>query len=213
MDYLVPYQYGEAEFVEKRSRFIGQTWPVESEEKAKALIAETKSKYYDARHNCWCYIIGSNGESGAGVVRYADDGEPQGTAGQPMLEVFRRSGIENVLCVVTRYFGGILLGAGGLTRAYANTAKLALEAAGIAEMRLWTCMSIVCPYNLLDSIKNEIEQFGGKIEEADYGTDVSVSAIFPAQTATSFEKRLADLSAGTVAGVVTGAKYIAVPIK
>ncbi|NLA86702.1 MAG: YigZ family protein [Clostridiales bacterium] len=213
MDYLVPYQYGEAEFVEKRSRFIGQVWPVESEEQAKALIAETKSKYHDARHNCWCYIIRSDGKSSAGVIRYADDGEPQGTAGQPMLELFRWAGIENVLCVVTRYFGGILLGTGGLTRVYANTAKLALEAAGIAEMRLWTCMDIVCPYSLLDSIKNEIDQFGGKIENADYGTDVSLSAIFPAQTVTSFEKRLADLSAGTVNGVVTGAKHIAVPIK
>lgn len=208
MNYLVPSQYGEAEFVEKRSRFIGQVWPVESEKQARERIAETKSKYYDARHNCWCYAIRDGG-----IVRYADDGEPQGTAGQPMLEVFRRVGIENVLCVVTRYFGGILLGTGGLTRAYAHTAKLALDAAGIAEMRLWTCMDIISPYSLFERIKNEVESLDGIIENTSYGADVTVSALFPEQMAAAFEKRLTDMTSGTVNGIITGEKYIAVPIK
>ena len=111
-EYFVPSGPGEAELVEKRSRFLGHVRPVESEEEARAFVAEMKKKYYDARHNCWCYLIKD------GPERYSDDGEPQGTAGIPMLEVFRREGVCNAVCVVTRYFGGVLLGAGGLFRAY-----------------------------------------------------------------------------------------------
>lgn len=201
----MPSGCGEAEFVEKRSRFIGQVWQVESEAQARELIAKTKSKHYDARHNCWCYVIHD-------IMRYADDGEPQGTAGQPMLEVFRRGGIENVLCVVTRYFGGILLGAGGLTRAYAHTAKLALDAAGISEMRLWISMEIVCSYSLFERVKKEIDMSGGSIDTVDYATDVVISALFPVKTAPLFEKRLLDMTSGNVIGKITGEKYIAVPV-
>lgn len=213
MDYLVPLKYGEGEFVEKRSKFIGQVWPVASENAARDLIAKTKSTYYDARHNCWCYSIRGNGTTDAAAVRYADDGEPQGTAGQPMLEVFRRGGIENVLCVVTRYFGGILLGAGGLTRAYAHTAKLALDAAGIAEMRLWKCMDLICSYSLFERIKSEIEAFCGIIENIGYDIDVTVRALFPEQEAAAFQKRLVDMTSGAVSGEITGEKHIAVPLK
>ena len=95
--YLVPFGEGEAEYVEKRSRFIGHIWRVESEEEARARIEETKKRHYDARHNCWCYVIREGG-----VLRYSDDGEPQGTAGQPMLNVFQREEVVNVCCVVTR---------------------------------------------------------------------------------------------------------------
>ena len=123
-EYCVPTAAGEVSFTEKRSEFLGHVRPVESEEEARAFVAEMKKKYYDARHNCWCYIIKD------GPERYSDDGEPQGTAGIPMLEVFRREGVCNVVCVVTRYFGGILLGAGGLLRAYTKSAKDALDAAG-----------------------------------------------------------------------------------
>lgn len=129
--FRVPYEPAESEFAEKRSRFIGHIWPVETEEEAQAHIKAMKSQYYDARHNCWCYLIGDN------IVRYSDDGEPQGTAGQPMLKVFQRENVTNVCCVVTRYFGGILLGAGGLTRAYSRSAKETLSAAGAATMGLW----------------------------------------------------------------------------
>ena len=103
-DFRVPFGAAETEFTEKRSRFIGHLLPVDSEEQAREFIAQMKKKYYDARHNCWCYLIGSD------TLRYGDDGEPQGTAGQPMLNVFRRENVTNVVCVVTRYFGGILLG-------------------------------------------------------------------------------------------------------
>ena len=104
--FRVPFAPAESEFVEKRSRFISHIWPVESEEQAQQYIKEMKARYYDARHNCWCYRIGH------AIARYSDDGEPQGTAGQPMLKVLEREEVTNVCCVVTRYFGGILLGAG-----------------------------------------------------------------------------------------------------
>ena len=124
-EYYVPTKIAEAEFVEKRSRFIGNIWPVESEEEARAHIEEMRKKHYDSRHNCWAYRLREGG-----IERYSDDGEPQGTAGQPILNVFQREEVLNVVCVVTRYFGGILLGAGGLTRAYGRSAKDALDASG-----------------------------------------------------------------------------------
>ncbi len=105
-DYLVPGGQAQAEYIEKKSRFIGQVFPVTTEQEAKATIERVRRQHYDARHNCWCYILKS------GQKRYSDDGEPQGTAGQPMLNVFERERVVDVLCVVTRYFGGILLGAG-----------------------------------------------------------------------------------------------------
>lgn len=203
----MPSQYGEAEFIEKRSRFIGMVWPIATEGEARERIAETKAKYHDARHNCWSFSI-RNG----GILRYSDDGEPQGTAGQPMLEVFRRGGIENVLCVVTRYFGGILLGTGGLTRAYANAAKLALDTAGIAAIRLWTCMDVVCPYNLFERIKNEIDVFGGTVENIDFNAYVAISALFCEEKATQFSSRLKDITSGEITGTVTGEKYLAVKL-
>ena len=141
--YLVPRGYGQAELVEKRSRFIGQVWRVETEEEARARIEEVRRRYHDARHHCFCYVLREGG-----VLRYGDDGEPQGTAGQPMLNVFLKEEVTNAVCVVTRYFGGVLLGAGGLTRAYGGTAKLALDAAGISRMRLWAVLAAPCSYGL-----------------------------------------------------------------
>ena len=132
-DYLVPFQEAEAELTEKRSRFIGHIWRVDSEEEARRRIEETRKRHYAARHNCFCYLL----REGM-VLRYGDDGEPQGTAGQPMLNVFQKEEVANALCVVTRYFGGILLGAGGLTRAYGGTAKLALDAASMSGCASWS---------------------------------------------------------------------------
>ena len=146
-EYIVPFQDAESEFTEKRSRFITHLYKVETEAEARARIEETKKKYYDARHNCWCYLLRDGG-----VVRYSDDGEPQGTAGQPMLNVFQRKEVWNVCCIVTRYFGGVLLGAGGLTRAYTKGASDGLLAVGIARMGLWTLWDIPCTYSLLERL-------------------------------------------------------------
>lgn len=199
--FRVPYEIAESEFVEKRSRFIGHIWPVETEEEAQTYIKAMKSQYYDARHNCWCYLIGDN------IVRYSDDGEPQGTAGQPMLKVFQRENVTNVCCVVTRYFGGILLGAGGLTRAYSKSAKDALSAAGAATMGLWRQVRLHCGYSLLERVKLEISALGGLIDETEYGADVIVTASMPEDGDEKLQTRLTELSAGEIELQILGENY------
>ena len=206
-EYYIPTGNSETEFVEKRSRFIGHVWRVETEEDARARIDEMKKKYYDARHNCWCYIIKD------GPVRYSDDGEPQGTAGQPMLNVFQREGVENVVCVVTRYFGGILLGAGGLVRAYTQSAKDALDAAGISVVRRWVAMEVPCTYGLFERMRLEIAAFDGVIENVDYGADVVLSALLPEERAEEFAAHVLDVTAGTVEVLEAGEAFKDVPWK
>ena len=205
-EYYVPARDSETEFTEKRSRFIGHVWRVETEEEAREKIAQMKSKYYDARHNCWCYLIREGN-----ITRYSDDGEPQGTAGQPMLEVFRREGVENVCCVVTRYFGGVLLGAGGLTRAYTKGAKDALDAAGIARMSLWTLWDVPCTYPLLERVKLDIAAAGGVIRDAAYSADITLRAAFPAGGAEIFSARLTELSAGGLEMTAAGEEFLPGP--
>ena len=200
-DFRVPYGPAETEFTEKRSRFIGHLLPVETEEQAREFIAQMKKKYYDARHNCWCYLIGSD------LLRYGDDGEPQGTAGQPMLNVFRRENVTNVVCVVTRYFGGILLGAGGLSRAYSKSARDALAAAGVAEMGLWAAAEIPCPYALFERVKGEIAALDGTVDEAEYGADIRLKVSLPAEDTAALQERLTELSAGGIAVAVTAEEY------
>ena len=189
---LIPFSAAESEFVEKRSRFIGQIWPVSTEEEAQAHIRAAKKKYHDARHNCWCYLLGDN------VLRYSDDGEPQGTAGQPMLNVFLREGVSNVCCVVTRYFGGILLGAGGLTRAYSKSARDALSAAGVSTMGLWEQVRLDCDYSLLERVKLEIAAVGGLLDDISYAAGVTVTASLPDDGALRLQQRLTELSAGAI---------------
>ena len=190
-EYYIPTGRSETRLVEKRSEFIGRVWRVESEEEARACIEAVRKNDYDARHNCWCYIIREGN-----ILRYSDDSEPQGTAGQPMLNVFQRENITNVCCVVTRYFGGILLGAGGLARAYTKGAKDALTAAGICRVGLWTLWDIPCSYSLFERIRLEVEACGGMVRSVDYGADVIVLAAFPVGGAETFEPRLKELSAG-----------------
>ena len=191
--YIVPFREAETEMVEKRSRFIGHVWRVESEEEARSLIEATKKKYHDARHNCWCYVIREGN-----ILRYSDDGEPQGTAGQPMLNVFQREEITNVCCVVTRYFGGILLGAGGLTRAYGGTAKLALNEAGISRMRLWASLAVPCSYSMYERMRLTVEQCGGIVTDTDFATDVVLTVTLPAEDVEAFCAKVTELTAGTV---------------
>lgn len=191
--YIVPFQEAETEMIEKRSRFIGHIWRVESEEEARMHIEATKKKYHDARHNCWCYVIREGN-----ILRYSDDGEPQGTAGQPMLNVFQREEVTNVCCTVTRYFGGILLGAGGLTRAYGGTAKLALNEAGISRMRLWASLAVPCSYSLYERMRLLVEQCGGVITDTDFGTDVVITVTLPAEDVDAFSAQVTELTAGSV---------------
>ena len=204
-EYYIPTGSSQTELVEKRSRFIGQVWRVESEEEARARIEETKKRYHDARHNCWCYVIKD------GPVRYSDDGEPQGTAGQPMLGVFQKEGVVNVCCVVTRYFGGVLLGAGGLVRAYTQSAKDALDAAGVSVVRRWVAMEVPCTYAQFEGIRREVGNFKGVIQNVDYGSDVVLSVLLPEEQGSAFANQIFDRSAGTVEVLEAGEAFQDVP--
>ncbi len=204
-DYLTPAAYGEAEFTEKRSRFIGRVWPVESEEQALEHLKEIRAKHWDATHNVYAYILREGG-----TMRYSDDGEPQGTSGMPTLTVFRGKEIQNVLCVVTRYFGGILLGTGGLVRAYSQAAKLALEAAGIARVREWEELLIACPYGMYEKIRRELELAEAVVTATDFGADVSLEALLEKGKSEALNRRLQELSSGAVEALVIGSKFRAV---
>jgi len=205
-EYLVPTQFGEDEFYEKKSHFIGRVWPVETEEEALEKIQQMKKKHYDATHNCWAYIIKD------GAVRFSDDGEPGGTAGMPMLQVLQREGLYNIVCVVTRYFGGILLGAGGLVRAYTKGAKIAVDAAGKSMKRVWTVVYLPCPYTFYERVKLLVAEFGGIIRETEFGAEVELELLFPEANVEGFFEKLTDMTSGTVEGMETGQEYKAFPI-
>ena len=190
--YRVVFEGGEAELVEKKSRFIATVRPVGTEEEAVAFIDEMKKKYWDARHNCSAFVIGTRAE----LTRCSDDGEPAGTAGRPMLEVLLGEGIRNAAVVVTRYFGGVLLGAGGLTRAYTKGAKDALDAVGISTMSLWTLWDVPCTYPLFERVKLEIAAADGVLDDMDYGADVTLTVSLPSERRETLQGRLTELSAG-----------------
>lgn len=201
----IPAGEGNSEYIEKKSRFLGLVLPVTTEAEARAQLEAVKKREYDARHNCWAYVLHT------GQKRYSDDGEPQGTAGQPMLNVFQREGVENVVCVVTRYFGGVLLGAGGLTRAYARSAKDALDAAGKARMRLWSAVTVDCPYPMLERLKLLAAAHGGTVEGTDFGAAVSVRILLPQENAAGFDAALTELSAGTMTARCEGERFLPGP--
>ena len=205
-EYLVPTAFGEEEFVEKKSRFIGRIWPVETEEEALQRIQEMKKKHYDATHNCWAYIIRD------GAVRFSDDGEPGGTAGMPMLQVLQREELYNVVCVVTRYFGGILLGAGGLVRAYTKGAKIAVDAAGKSMKRVWTALYLPCPYSYYERVKLAVAAFDGLIRKTDYGAEIELEVLFPEGRTQAFLTHLRDMTSGTVEAMEIGQEYRAFPV-
>ena len=189
---LVPAREGESEYTEKRSRFLGHIWPARSEAEARALLEKTRRLHFEARHNCWAWRFAD------GSVRASDDGEPQGTAGQPILNVLARQDVRDVFCVVTRYFGGTLLGTGGLVRAYTQAAADALAAAGTTRLVRWSVLSVPCPYALLERVKLELQKLGGLAEDADYGALVTLRAALPEAAEAEFLTRLRELSAGGI---------------
>ncbi|MBR4862944.1 MAG: YigZ family protein [Oscillospiraceae bacterium] len=206
-EYLVPTGYGEDEFIEKKSRFIGRVWCVETEEEALAKIQEMKKQHYDASHNCWAYVIRD------GAMRFSDDGEPGGTAGNPMMQVLQREELYNVVCVVTRYFGGVLLGAGGLVRAYTKGAKIAIDAAGKSMKRVWTVLYVPCPYTYYERVKLEIEAFGGVLRDTQFGSEVELEILIAEPQVEAFLARLTDMTAGTVESLEMGKEYRAFPVE
>ena len=205
-EYLVPTSFGEDEFVEKKSRFIGRVWPVETEQEALDRIAEMKKQHYDATHNCWAYVIRD------GAVRFSDDGEPGGTAGMPMVQVLQKEQLYNVVCVVTRYFGGTLLGAGGLVRAYTKGAKIAIDAAGRSMKRVWSVIYLPCPYSYYERVKLEVAAFDGLIRDTQFTAEVELEILIARDRAQAFLDRIVDMTAGTVEGMETAQEYRAFPV-
>lgn len=202
-EYLVPTGFGEDEFIEKKSRFIGRLWPAETEEEALAKIQEMKKQHYDATHNCWAYIIRD------GAVRFSDDGEPGGTAGMPMLQVLQREGLFNVVCVVTRYFGGILLGTGGLVRAYTQAAKLALEAAPSGTMRVCVRMTVTVEYPLYERADLLLRTAGAHMEEPEFTHQVTLRCVLPQGEEAPLIPKLQEWSRGAAAIEVSPGFYTA----
>lgn len=170
-EYLAVLKGGQGEIIEKKSRFIGYTASVETEEEAAAFIEMIKKKHYDARHNCYAYSIGLTSQP---VLRFSDDGEPQGTAGKPILEVIQGSGIRNICIVVTRYFGGTLLGTGGLVRAYTDAARAGIEASDIRQKRQLVAAELTMEYTDLGKIQYLMEHTDGEIIDTIYTEKVTL---------------------------------------
>lgn len=190
--YRVIIEGGEGEIVEKKSRFIATVKKVESEEEAVSFIEAMKKKYWDARHNCSAFVIGERGE----LMRCSDDGEPSGTAGRPMLEVLLGEGVRNVAVVVTRYFGGTLLGTGGLVRAYTQAVKEGLSHCQIGQMRAGVRITVETDYNSIGKILYILGNRGIEPEESLYTDIVSLQLLFPAEWQDELCKEFTDVTAG-----------------
>ncbi|HIW73979.1 MAG TPA: IMPACT family protein [Firmicutes bacterium] len=191
-----------AEFTERRSRFLGTIRPVADETEAQAFIARMKKTYWDATHNVYAYVL-RRGQ----VRRYSDDGEPQGTAGVPVLDVLLKEGLTDVAVVVTRYFGGILLGAGGLVRAYSHGAKRAVEAGGPVEMRLCDRARIICEYAQYGRVAALVPEAGGTVTSTRYTDRVEVDFLLPRGLREPMQKRLTEQSAGALTIETLGEEY------
>lgn len=174
-DYFTVAQSSEIENVIQKSRFIGRCFPMRSEEHAMAQLEAICKEQWDARHHCYAYIVGERGQ----VARYSDDGEPSGTAGIPMMEVLKKRGLQNVLVVVTRYFGGILLGAGGLVRAYSCATADACTMAGMIHMRWSVLLSVTIEYSLWGKMQRYLEDRNIIIKETIYTEQVETKLVLP----------------------------------
>lgn len=192
--YITIRNYGEDSFIEKKSEFIGYAKRCETEEEAKAFVQEIKNKHKQATHNCWAYMVGEN----MGIQRYSDDGEPQGTAGIPILEVMKKMGVTDCAIVVTRYFGGIMLGAGGLTRAYTKGASIALKSGGVVEKVRGAKLSLHLDYELLGKVQYICNQNGWHIEDTEYSDRVVVNILASKDLWEIIEKEFIEASNGKI---------------
>lgn len=193
MNYSTVYAKTEASFTERKSEFIGYIAPVKTPDEAVSFISEVREKHRKATHNVYAYILRENN-----ISRYSDDGEPQGTAGVPVLDVLQKEGLTDVCCVVTRYFGGILLGGGGLVRAYSHSAKIAVDAA--QRMIMCSCYKVdfSVDYNLYGKITYILPEFEVKILDTVFESDVRISLLIKSEKYEGFEKKLIDLCSGNV---------------
>jgi len=184
---------GTGEYEEKRSRFIAEIWPVADEAEARGYLDKTRKKYPDARHHCWAWILPD------GAFRWSDDGEPGGTAGAPMADILKSADVYGVMCVVTRYFGGTLLGSGGLVRAYSKATALALADAGTEPDPEKSVLEITSRWENLDRIHRLIREYGGTLLDSDYESDPTcaiLQAELLAEKAEPFMARLVDVTGG-----------------
>ena len=198
--YKCIYEGGQGEFEEKKSRFICHVKAVGSEEEATAFINAKKKVFWDARHNCSAFVIGKNAE----LTRCSDDGEPAGTAGRPMLEVLLNEEIRNVAVVVTRYFGGVLLGTGGLVRAYQTAVKAGLEASTIIEKKEGIRAGVTCDYTLAGKLQYIFEKNKYAILESKYEENVSFILLIPTEDFSRVQKEVTEASSGQVELVKEG---------
>lgn len=192
LSYKTLAAYGKEEIVIKKSRFIGYALPVETEAEAGAFIEKIRKQHWDANHNCYAYQIGAHDD----IQKSNDDGEPAGTAGRPMLEVLKKEGLKNSLVVVTRYFGGVLLGSGGLIRAYGQTASAGLHAAGIVTRSLFQTIEIKIDYSWLGKVENETLLAGFFINNIEYVDKVTVFALVPAEQVAIYIKAITNATNG-----------------
>lgn len=200
--YKTLHDFGSDEIIIEKSTFIGYAKPIKTEEEAVEFVNEIKKKHKDATHNVWAYTVGKN----MNIQRYSDDGEPQGTAGIPTLEVIKKEDLRDVVVVVTRYFGGIKLGAGGLVRAYTKGAKVGLEAAKIIEKVKYQEVKIKIDYNQLGKIQNEIMNMGYFVKDTVYEDNVEMIVYSRINEVDSLTSRMVDITSAT-AEIVLGEEF------
>lgn len=191
MGYMTVYEYATDSFIEKKSEFIGHIMPVKTADEAIRFINRIKAKHRKARHNVYAYVLREGNAS-----RYSDDGEPQGTGGVPVLDVINKAGLTDVCVVVTRYFGGVLLGASGLVRAYSQACTLAVNAARKMEMCECSRFSFSCDYNMYGKISYVLPEFEVITEKEDFADTVNITALVRSEKTAAFVKKLTDISNG-----------------
>ncbi|MBU5462083.1 YigZ family protein [Lachnoclostridium sp. MSJ-17] len=206
-DYKTVANEASDEFVEKRSRFIGYVKPVRTEEEAVAFINQKRSEHWDARHNVYAYSLREGN-----IKRYSDDGEPSGTAGMPVLDVIVKNEIYDVCVVVTRYFGGVLLGTGGLVRAYSQGSKIALESGGVVLMQSCLLCETSCSYTRYGKVSSLIMESGATVDDTIYESDVKIKFHIPPGMLDGLNKKLADATSGEVQAVSDGESYFMTPV-
>jgi len=192
--YKIVYKPGTSEIVEKKSKFIANVYNIENEEQVSSYINAIKKKYWDARHNCYAFVLGDNNQ----IQRCSDDGEPSGTAGKPILEVILRSEIHNCLIIVTRYFGGTLLGTGGLVRAYGLASKKGLENSTILEKKIGNILKVITDYSGLGKVQYITEHMNLDILEIKYSDIVSITIVISIDIIEEFENKITEALAGKV---------------
>ena len=192
---------GFATLVEKRSEFLAYAKPVTTETEAMAFVEQIRKKYPDARHTVFAYLLSNGG------MRYSDDGEPQGSAGMPVLDIIRKGDFTDAVITVTRYFGGILLGTGGLVRAYSGAAKLAVAEAEIVELIPYDLVRFAVDYSMYQRVLYELKNYHATEESAEFGAEVTLTLSLPVEFTGSLQERLIALTNGKVKGEVVGSRY------